>query len=295
MLPRSRSAFTLIELLVVIAIIAILIGLLLPAVQKVREAASRLKCTNNLKQIGLALNNYHDTYEGFPILTYPASETSQQHDGYLTKIKAFIEQQNSTDANPLAILMCTSDPRYGQTVNDPSFGANGLNSYPSTSSTDMNPGFGDDAYDGVIVGGTWALIGSSWQYTAPSRVRMVQITDGASNTIVVAERPPASDLYWGWWAWGAMDTTAPMVRNYTDGFPEGGCPAPAIFRDGKINDPCSFNAPWSPHTGGGGNFLFTDGHVNFITYAAGTTLTPQGNSIIQALATRAGGETGINY
>jgi len=192
---KLRSAFTLIELLVVIAIIAILIALLLPAVQQAREAARRTQCKNNLKQIGLALHNYHDTFNTFPQCVYwgyapPGTnlQTAARGATWITMILPYIEQAN------LYAGINFSAPIFGQTVGGKAVQSVRLSGFECPS----DPGFGGGGnrhnlgwtnYVGTEGYDWWARPGSTLTgaFELNQHTRMGMITDGTSNTLMVVE------------------------------------------------------------------------------------------------------------
>jgi prepilin-type N-terminal cleavage/methylation domain-containing protein len=203
-LPGSRRGFTLIELLVVIAIIAVLIGLLLPAVQKVREAASRLKCQNHLKQIGLGLHNYHDAHSVFPPGGAGTASTAAGNDGmgFHVYILPYVEQDalfrrfdltrvyttapnRALGALRVPIYQCPSAMnRY--TENNGENAANGDKGWTTHYHGNMGP---NDLATGryqVIpsTNGGQALQGVLGRDT---KHRLTDIPDGTSNTFLVGE------------------------------------------------------------------------------------------------------------
>jgi prepilin-type N-terminal cleavage/methylation domain-containing protein/prepilin-type processing-associated H-X9-DG protein len=311
-----RSAFTLIELLVVIAIIAILIGLLLPAVQKVRDAAARMQCANNMKQMGIALHAYHGVANQFPAGVVSNGDKVYPYWSWMALIMPFWEQDNlyrqaetwaktgapgsyqywpwggfwlspQTPANPalgtkVKTLICPADGREDTLLPGSSWG--GVGNVSFTGYLGVSGISGDNNNKTNL-----AQIGILYSKSA---TRFGDIIDGTSNTLMVGERPPSSDLYYGWWFAGAGydgSGTGDVVMGARElGYASSlGCPATKVgFQPGKFSDFCDQAHFWSPHTSGG-NFLMGDGSVRFTNYSADTVL-PQ-------LCTRAGGEVTPNF
>jgi prepilin-type N-terminal cleavage/methylation domain-containing protein len=306
----SRRAFTLIELLVVIAIIAVLLGLLLPAVQKVREAASLMTCKNNLKQIGLAIHNYHDSRGSFPVGYYdpspwPGSQTPQGLDhgpgwGWGAYLLPYLEQGNlynqinfkvdvgdpsmaAVRSTPLKIFVCPSDPSHVDTftITTSSLAGNvgpaptGLSSWVLATGNYV----ACNGNDGVDCFCTPPHTGAFIR--AIKGFKVADISDGLSNTLFVCDRP--SFLSYSSWAGcptGAANPFKMSPGNY-------GAETTLVMCHAGQTGPNTqgvFDADstWSPHAVGV-PYLFGDGAVHFISNAIDPT-------VWMGLATRAGNE-----
>ena len=302
-MTSRRRAFTLIELLVVIAIIAILIGLLLPAVQKVREAANRMKCANNLKQIGLAFHNYHATFDIFPS-GYVSATTGINGEGlgpgwgWGTALLPYLEQDNlyrridltrdiadpvnaAARVQKLSVFRCPSDTPRGDTF---------------TVTTEDGSAICEVAFANYVgVGGTYEV--SEFPDTGTgvlfrnSKIRVADITDGTSNTIMAGERASKQSPMTTWT--GAV-TGASVPPTINPAFENEEPPVLCLTNTGEAADG---RVPNNPHGHvedlnsrhpSGVNILLADGSVRMIH-----------NSIRplawEALGTRDGGEVGPDY
>ena len=300
---KPRRAFTLIELLVVIAIIAILIGLLLPAVQKVRSAAARMKCQNNLKQIGLAVHNFHDQNQKFPYATLdkqPGEANASWATGHI-QILPFLEQdavakkwnpklpRHSTDDSDgdgytNAVLQQMLIPTYTCPSMTPPTGPLGSPatenraycSYLFNSGTQdvtlhpYPPGGVDVAFDGLI-------LPQKRDVAMNREVNITAVSDGTSNTFLAGETDfkPAgvpSTSMGGVWAYGyigyAWGTTFHPFNKHN-------------------NTTTVYGAFRSEHTGGA-NFVFSDGSVRFLRDSIDS-------ATYKWLSTRSGGEVISNF
>lgn len=280
-----RRAFTLIELLVVIAIIAVLIGLLLPAVQKVRDAASRSQCQNNLHQIGIALQMYHDNYAKFP----PGGVSKSNGLSYTVFILPYLEQDN---------LYKSGDPNgpYNAAINQPLQALNvkiymcpvqfekytlAIEATTSfTSSYAGNTGPKDPSNTAAYRFQSAAQGGNSLQGVLgmDTTVNIPQITDGTSNTFLVGElswKGANSYRTWSRGCW-ASDSNCHSCKNMA-----------YKLKTTKYNGSDNFNdVSFGSNHASVANFLMCDGSARLVSNSADIL-------ILRNTASRDGGETKV--
>jgi|SRR5579883_2392838 len=299
------TGFTLIEGLVVIGVVGILVSLILPAVQSIRESAARASCQNNLKQIGIALQNYESIHGRLPPdPVFPKQVVPRLPDSlvsWMALILPFVEQDSLWNATVSACLIEPNPRRY-----PPHLGyitPVKLYACPSDSPRLLEPGIllngqtaaftsylgiaGSFVGPAVIVGnGGKTITAAPGMFGERPGVRLAQVTDGTSQTVAVGERPPPTSFQAGIWYTSLViypDTGPDEYIRYGQPWMTGDrCSAAGThFGPGRLENPCDRNHLWSLHRGGA-NFLFADGSARFMSYSA--------DSILPLLCTRSGGE-----
>jgi prepilin-type processing-associated H-X9-DG protein len=290
MTMRSRIGFSLIETIIVIGVIGLLVSLLIPAVQNVRGAAARTSCTNNLKQIGIALHHYESVHGRLPpndqkmgspdnLLSWPALILSyvEQHELWATSARACIETP-ITYRNPphvgyvtvVKLFVCSADTRLNSTLVTPSGDRAAFSSY-------------------VGVYGSFIARFEAGAFGSAPGIKLADIRDGTSSTLLIGERPPPNSLQAGRWyssryilePHGGPDSLLgiPHHKGTTNDIQ---CRlAGSTFGPGDVANPCDRYHYWSLHRGGA-NFSFADASVHFMNYSAAP--------VLPALATISGSE-----